>query len=777
MGCLLDKKIIILMLLISLFAISAVNAQDNVTCDNDVAIFDDEVVLNASANNFAELNHAINDNEDVNIYFDHDFTFDNDTDSEFKDGILINRSVNIFGNGHMINATGNARIFNIISENVFINGVNFVNGYAQNGGAIIGNSYAVIDCKFISNNADNFGGAIFNGNAEKCTFEGNTAMNGGAIYNGSAKNCTFNSNEASFGGAIYDTYAIYCEFTSNYALVSSGAMEGGSAYNCTFNRNSALKYGAASKANLIKCYFNDNNASTFGGAIGGDCFANNCIFINNYAANEGGAVYASYVNNSEFWDNHATHGGAISGNVHSVENSMFFNNYAKERGGALNNIYAYGCEFRRNHAQEGGAMYGSSAKNCTFISNYATDSSGAIKGYSEECLFIDNSAYRAGACEGDSLNSKFEENHATTGGAVYGNFVNDCIFIENFANEGGAIYGGSAVLCDFIENHAKTGGAMYSGAAVRSNFTGNVANISGGAHYRTSLTDCILKDNLPKYKLTVTDFEAIYGFGGEIRVKLSDSQSYMINNIRTLVKIYDSDNKLVFVSTCLSGGTCFVDLDLGEFTMVVSMDDSNYNADPVTSHITIKKASSFYVKGVTATYGINNPLIINLHDADGSIIKNTKVKVNVDGVIKTYTTNKNGQILLDTSSYNPGTHKVTVTFNGNSKYFKSSASSTITVKKAKPFIIVSKMKYYASEKVKKFYMILKDNRYRAMKNTKVTLKVNGKTYTAKTNSNGRATFKITKLNKKGKFTATAKYGGNNYYVAVSGSAKITVNKG
>ena len=58
-------------------------------------------------------------------------------------------------------------------------------------------------------------------------------------------------------------------------------------------------------------------------------------------------------------------------------------------------------------------------------------------------------------------------------------------------------------------------------------------------------------------------------------------------------------------------------------------------------------------------------------------------------------------------------------------------------------------------------------------NAKVTLKVKGKTYAAKTNSKGKATFKITKLNKKGTFKATITYNGNKYYNKVSKKAKIT----
>ena len=63
-----------------------------------------------------------------------------------------------------------------------------------------------------------------------------------------------------------------------------------------------------------------------------------------------------------------------------------------------------------------------------------------------------------------------------------------------------------------------------------------------------------------------------------------------------------------------------------------------------------------------------------------------------------------------------------------------------------------------------------------MKKAKVYLKVKGKTYTAKTNSKGKATFKITKLTKKGTYKAVVKYSGNKYYKALRKPVKIVVKK-
>ena len=61
-----------------------------------------------------------------------------------------------------------------------------------------------------------------------------------------------------------------------------------------------------------------------------------------------------------------------------------------------------------------------------------------------------------------------------------------------------------------------------------------------------------------------------------------------------------------------------------------------------------------------------------------------------------------------------------------------------------------------------------------MKNTKVTIKVNKKTYTAKTNKKGVATFKIKKLTKKGTFKSVITYKGNKYYNKVIKTVKIKV---
>ena len=114
---------------------------------------------------------------------------------------------------------------------------------------------------------------------------------------------------------------------------------------------------------------------------------------------------------------------------------------------------------------------------------------------------------------------------------------------------------------------------------------------------------------------------------------------------------------------------------------------------------------------------------------------------------------------------------------GTNNYISSAGAVRIIVKKATPILTVAKKKTYKVKvKTKKFSAALKDNKGKVLKNVKVTLKVKGKTYSAKTNGKGVATFKITKLSKKGTYKASVKFGGNSYYKSTSKNVKITVKK-
>ena len=170
------------------------------------------------------------------------------------------------------------------------------------------------------------------------------------------------------------------------------------------------------------------------------------------------------------------------------------------------------------------------------------------------------------------------------------------------------------------------------------------------------------------------------------------------------------------------------------------------------------------VANVNTVYNGGKYLIINLN-APGT------VSVVLNG--KTITKSSDGKNPVKIPiTLAPKTYTAVITYNGNVNYFKASATATIKVTKATPKLVAKK----ATLKNKKYTITLKDNRNKAMKKVKVTLKVKGKTYKAKTNAKGKATFKLTKLTKKGKYTAKVKFTGNKNFKAVTKSVKLTVKK-
>ncbi|PWB88271.1 hypothetical protein [Methanobrevibacter thaueri] len=196
---------------------------------------------------------------------------------------------------------------------------------------------------------------------------------------------------------------------------------------------------------------------------------------------------------------------------------------------------------------------------------------------------------------------------------------------------------------------------------------------------------------------------------------------------------------------------------------------------------------------------IENGIIIYLCDEDNTPLEDELAIVINDKLFYMYT-DSNGKLILD-NLY--GYYKFEVDYIGINNYASSNASANFTfdkindnienttinqnttpsktvpatdkiVKKVSK-ITAKKATFKKSKKVKKYTITLKSGK-NPIKKVKVLLKVKGKTYKATTNSKGKATFKITKLNKKGKYNAVIKFAGNKNFKPTSKKVKITVKK-
>ena len=477
-----------------------------------------------------------------------------------------------------------------------------------------------------------------------------------------------------------------------------------------------------------------------------------------------------------------------------------------------------------NYDGQGGAIYFSvsatsgTVTNCNFAGNTVDYNGGAVyfssTGNVSNCNFADNTASGDGGAvyflnTGSVSNCNFADNKATgdyiCGGAVYFNregTVTNCNFAGNTADYGGgAVYflgTGNLSNCNFADNSASHGGAIYS------------------LGWFTTADTCIFKrnsgDNVNTFicppTLNVNNFTTVYGSGEKLTFDLKTNSSIPVTNgqeinrtvtinkvnstitLDNIVLDYGETKNVTVTTTGATGITAKIGesevkvdgfvisipaLDAGTYTLTVTtIADNNHNNVTKNATITVNKLKTELTgNAITTTYNVNKDLVITLKDITGKALSGVKVTVDLNGA-KTYTTDKNGQVKVSTKGLAPKAYTAKVTFNGDTKYDKSTKDIKVTVKKATPKLTAKKKTYKTTPKTKKYTIVLKDNTGKAIKKAKVTLKVKGKTYKATTNSKGKATFKITNLNKKGTFKATITYKGNKYYNKVSKKANIKV---
>ena len=569
------------------------------------------------------------------------------------------------------------------------------------------------------------GGAIFflNGNATitDCNFYNNSAQDGGAIYfNGTessdfitVENCIFTNNTAIYNGGAIDLF-LYGNFTAK---------------NCIFINNKAAGY---------------MDSGGEGGAISTEqiCdFINiyNCEFTNNTAA-------AGTVEEGPFW---MSSGGAIdtAGNVTTITDSKFNNNYAS-MGGAV--CLTWGdadvisnCNFTGNSALYAGAFENIGCAvtiiNSIFDSNKAVKSAGAISNDEEgllcirECNFIGNNAGSASAIYNEHM-----------GELTSALIIEDSTFTNNGGSDDHSIY--------------NDGNLTLSG-----NTLDNIIYNNG---IITSTTNAIVLAN--------KTVDAKCGETVKLNATLTDDNGNLIEDENLQFTV---DGAVVPVKSSYANGVhtaTYIPDKVGQKVVSVDLDyDTTVKTATIIVNIVETKLSA---NAVTTVYNVAKNLVVTLKDAYGNAISNAKITINLNGKSIKVNTDKNGQaklaIKLPAKKYT-----ATIIYDGDDSHIKSTTTANVVVKKASPKIIAKKKTFKAKTKIKKYIITLKDNKGKAFKKAKVTLKVKGKTYKAITNSKGKATFKITKLTKKGKYKATVKYSGNKNFKAVAKTVKyISVKK-
>ena len=411
-------------------------------------------------------------------------------------------------------------------------------------------------------------------------------------------------------------------------------------------------------------------------------------------------------------------------------------------------------------------------------------SGGAIYGACKaiNCNFIKNNANNGGAMyEGTAQNCNFTENTATgvmgSGGAMYKGYARECTFIENSAHVGGAMYYCSAVDCVFKKNSANTGGAVYSGSVVTGTFIGNTALVLAHSMCFACVWNCIGEKDKDFYEnkdlvlhWDVSDhFTSEYNSGDALHIVLKSQNDEFVNLIDCDVVVY-KDGVMVKTYPCFSGDGLSFDLAAGNYTVEPAVSYPGLNQpSPISIQLTINKATSnIEVSASDAVYPDN--VTVNVRS---NVTGDCTVKVGNESQSVNLVAGVDQNVTFIGLATNEKGYAVNVVFNSEN-YTGFNDSVSVKVIKATPTLTAGAKTFKFEDKTKKFQVTLKDNKGSPMKNTEVTLKVNGITYTATTNANGVATFTLNKLSKQGSFNAVVKYLGDDNYKSLSKKVKLTV---
>lgn len=690
--------IISLILILFLFTVGAINAQDiNETSDD-------------SQKSYTDLANEIDSALGPVIEISGNYKYNSSLDNSLIDGVKISRSVSIVGRGNAsIDGSNLARVLNIGDNcTVILENITVENGYSTDDGAglILGKDSHLM--------------------VHNCTFKNNKVYNsnGGAIYaernvNVDILDCVFENNTS-----IRESDLEWKEYKKGMgSAICVGVNSNLTLYKTVFKENNAylatvllVSYSSVNDTNMSVLYVKDclfeNNTSFSSGVIyldelgAGEIY--DTVFRNNTVTNTGSPIILdascyAIVKNCLFEENSGIKGGAIHIKVYdydcrsnvSIINCNFTKNWASVYGGAISSKYAL-----------------ANILNCSFTENTAETYGGAIFTKLSEFNITDSSFYGNSAQYGGAVFIK-EDNNNT--------LFDNSVFVNNSASvKGGAIYSKireiSSINCTYINNTAPKGGDVYG------LFTGQITQTS------------------PYYgdvSLSI-DLNSIWKMPSSQMIKLTfaGNDTYTTGWLQT-----DDEGKLDYRVP--------FDMNLGNYTVTVSMKSGIFDANQTNISV------------VRVPYKIKVDSLVTTFESDKSLkmrvvnnVTNRPVQ-GADLTIRVYTgsmfeeynitCDDNGYYRLNTSNLSVGKHKVRISAQNNNTIFDT-VKTKITVKKAEAKVVYPK-KIKKPEKLR--ITLLNKVSKKAIKKQKFTVRVytgkSYKEYNLKTNSKGILKIKTKKL--------------------------------
>ncbi len=256
---------------------------------------------------------------------------------------------------------------------------------------------------------------------------------------------------------------------------------------------------------------------------------------------------------------------------------------------------------------------------------------------------------------------------------------------------------------------------------------------------------------------------------GNITIKID-------GNVISTLKASDKMN--VDVLNDLTGGIHVIEVIYSGDNKYSSLTVHDFVVNKINTKIDVNSKITLLASDVSA--GESSGIItFKLTDENNNILSNKTVHVALNGKIYPVETNDAGYGKLKVSLEAGNVYTCAFSFEGDEKYSATPLTITkLTINKKKT-TISSSGKTFKVKSTKKVSVTLKtvknavNGKTYLKKGKKLTLTVNGKTYSAKTNAKGIAKFTV-KLTKKGKYSAKIKFAGDKTYKSSSKSIKITI---